>query len=44
MSEVALSFENVVKRFGTTAAVSGVSLEVRRGEMFGLIGDRKSVV
>ena len=38
MSEVALSFENVVKRFGTTAAVSGVSLEVRRGEMFGLIG------
>ena len=38
MAEVALFFENVVKRFGATTAVNGVSLEVGRGEMFGLIG------
>jgi ABC-2 type transport system ATP-binding protein len=38
VTDAALSFENVVKRFGTTTAVNGVSLEVRRGEMFGLIG------
>ncbi|HSK10849.1 MAG TPA: ABC transporter ATP-binding protein [Vicinamibacterales bacterium] len=36
--EVAISFENVVKRFGPTTALADVSLEVRRGEMFGLIG------
>ncbi len=38
MTDIALSFDNVVKRFGTTTAVDGVSLEVRRGAMFGLIG------
>ncbi len=38
MSAVALSFEKVVKRFATTTAVNEVSFEVRRGEMFGLIG------
>ena len=34
----ALSFDRVTKRFGTTVAVNDVSLEVSRGEMFGLIG------
>jgi len=30
--------ENVTKRFGTFTAVSGVSLDIRRGEIFGLLG------
>ena len=34
----ALSFEGVVKKFGATEAVDGLSLKVERGEMFGLIG------
>jgi ABC-type lipopolysaccharide export system ATPase subunit len=34
----ALVFEDVSKRFGTLAAVDGVSLRIGRGEMFGLIG------
>lgn len=34
----ALAFDRVVKRYGTTVAIDGVSFEVRRGEMFGLIG------
>lgn len=37
-TDAALSFENVVKRFGATTAVNGLSLDVGRGEMFGLIG------
>ncbi len=37
MSE-ALVCEGVVKRYGDTVAVDGVSLEVARGEVFGLIG------
>src|SRR5262245_23040103 len=34
----ALSFRNVGKRYGSTTALAGLSLEVIRGEMFGLIG------
>jgi iron(III) transport system ATP-binding protein len=33
-----LSLENISKRFGSTAAVAGVSLNVERGEFFGLLG------
>jgi ABC-2 type transport system ATP-binding protein len=38
MSESAVSLQGVTRRFGPTVAVSDVSLDVRRGEMFGLIG------
>ena len=34
----AISFVNVVKRYGATEALAGLSLDVRQGEMFGLIG------
>lgn len=34
----ALSFDRVVKRYGATIAVHELSFDVRRGEMFGLIG------
>jgi ABC-2 type transport system ATP-binding protein len=34
----AIRLSNVVKRYGATEALSSLSLEVRRGEMFGLIG------
>jgi ABC-2 type transport system ATP-binding protein len=34
----AIRFDDVVKTYGATRALSGLSLEVRRGEMFGLIG------
>jgi len=34
----AIRFTNAVKAFGATAALSGLTMEVRRGEMFGLIG------
>ena len=33
-----IQVEALVRRFDTTVAVAGVSFEVRRGEMFGLIG------
>ncbi len=33
-----MNVERLVKRFGPSAAVDGVSFDVRRGEMFGLIG------
>ncbi len=33
-----IGFANVTKRFGATVAVNGLSFEVQRGEMFGLIG------
>ncbi len=36
--DAALSFDRVAKRYGQTVAVDNVSVEVRRGEMFGLIG------
>jgi ABC-2 type transport system ATP-binding protein len=35
---IALSMTNVTRRFGATVAVRDLSLDVRRGEMFGLIG------
>ena len=34
----AISLDGVVKRFGATEAVRGITLSVERGEMFGLIG------
>jgi ABC-2 type transport system ATP-binding protein len=34
----AIVFDRVSKRFGQNEAVAGLSLEIRRGEMFGLIG------
>jgi ABC-2 type transport system ATP-binding protein len=33
-----ITLDRVVKRYGETTALAGLSLEVRRGEMFGLIG------
>jgi ABC-2 type transport system ATP-binding protein len=35
---LAIQFRDVVKRYGATEALAGVTLEVRAGEMFGLIG------
>lgn len=37
-AEAAISFEHVTKRYGAVTAVDDLSLDVRRGEMFGLIG------
>jgi len=34
----AIEFNRVVKKYGATQALDGVTLEVQRGEMFGLIG------
>ena len=34
----AITLTGVVKRYGATEALSGLTLEVGRGEMFGLIG------
>ena len=38
MADHAVTLDRVTKRFGATVAVDDVSLEIRRGEMFGLIG------
>ena len=38
MADIALSLDNVVKRYGSVAALNGVSFDVQPGEMFGLIG------
>ena len=38
MSDAAITLDHVKKRFGQTEAVGGVSFDVRKGEMFGLIG------
>jgi ABC-2 type transport system ATP-binding protein len=38
MSDIALSVDNVVKRYGSVTALNGISFDVRQGEMFGLIG------
>jgi ABC-2 type transport system ATP-binding protein len=38
MADPAVTLDRVTKRFGATVAVDDVSLEIRRGEMFGLIG------
>ena len=37
-SEAALAFRSVTKCFGATRALDGFDLEVRRGELFGLVG------
>ena len=37
-AEVVLSYHNVTKSFGAARALDGVELEIRRGEIFGLIG------
>jgi ABC-2 type transport system ATP-binding protein len=37
-SSPAVQFDGVEKRFAGTTALAGLSLDVRRGEMFGLIG------
>ncbi|MGH7302952.1 MAG: ABC transporter ATP-binding protein [Candidatus Rokuibacteriota bacterium] len=42
MAEPLLRVDGVVKRFGGFQALSGVSLEVREGERFGLIGPNGS--
>jgi ABC-2 type transport system ATP-binding protein len=34
----AIAFENVTKKYGAVTALDGVSIEVARGEMFGVIG------
>ncbi|WP_157269708.1 ABC transporter ATP-binding protein [Azohydromonas aeria] len=36
--DCAVTLRNVVKQYGALRAVDGVSLDVRRGELFGLIG------
>ncbi|HEX5475705.1 MAG TPA: ABC transporter ATP-binding protein [Vicinamibacterales bacterium] len=38
MTGAALRFDAVSKRYGAMPAIEGLSFEVRRGEMFGLIG------
>ena len=38
MTEPAVRVEGVVKRFGSTAALAGVDLEVPEGMVFGLLG------
>lgn len=38
MSEMAISMDNIVKRFENIFAVNGVSLCVEKGELFGLLG------
>ncbi|HNX20281.1 MAG TPA: ATP-binding cassette domain-containing protein, partial [Acidobacteriota bacterium] len=37
-ADVAVRVRGLVRRFGATIAVDGISFDVRRGEMFGLIG------
>jgi ABC-2 type transport system ATP-binding protein len=38
VGESAIVLDRVVKRYGATTALAGLSLEVKRGEMYGLIG------
>jgi len=38
MNEPAIAFDSVTKRYGAVTAVRELSLQVERGEMFGLIG------
>lgn len=37
-SETIVSVRGLVKRFGDLAAVGGVDLDIRRGEIFGFLG------
>jgi len=38
MSEYALEIENLVKKYGKTTAVDGISLKIKKGEFFGFLG------
>ncbi|MCZ6858080.1 MAG: ABC transporter ATP-binding protein [Gemmatimonadetes bacterium] len=38
MSDVAISCQALVKRYGSVLAVDGIDLDVRRGECFGMLG------
>ncbi|MCR5622905.1 MAG: sugar ABC transporter ATP-binding protein [Treponema sp.] len=42
MSDILLRAENITKHFGLIAAVKGVNLEFKRGEIHGLIGENGS--
>jgi simple sugar transport system ATP-binding protein len=38
-SDIIIELRNIVKRFGSVEALSGVSMQVRKGEVLGLLGD-----
>ncbi len=38
MSETIIKLENLTKKFGKFTAVNNINLEVRRGEIIGLVG------
>ncbi len=38
MNTPAISIKGLVKRYGDTTAVAGISLEIGQGEVFGLLG------
>ena len=38
MSEYALEIENLVKKYGKTTAVDGISFKIKKGEFFGFLG------
>ena len=39
MDAPVIELKNIVKRFGSVEALTGVSLSVRKGEVLGLLGD-----
>ena len=42
MEEIILKAENMVKEFGATKAVKGVTLELKKGSVLGLVGENGS--
>jgi ABC-2 type transport system ATP-binding protein len=38
MNDMIISIKNLVKNYGNFAAVKGISFDVQRGEIFGLLG------
>lgn len=44
MSDNLLELDHVTMQFGGVTALDDVTFAIRRGEILGLIGDRKSVV